>query len=61
MLEFLFGVIIGVWMGQSVSSLPSVNDQVQKWWSGTPITEPSIITEENVPIFTGNMTANPAK
>jgi len=60
MLEFLFGVMVGVWMGQTIP-LPSVHKYVMT--IGARV-EPSAPTngdgseqpeEEEVPLFTGNM------
>ena len=61
MLEFLFGWILGVWMGQQLP-LPSVHAQVQQWWNKPTIqnvTQPSTdetpSEQETVPLFTGEM------
>jgi len=64
MLEFLFGWIMGVWMGQQLP-LPSVQMQVQNWWN-TPAPDNTLPTsvekpdeEESVPLFTGEMPTVP--
>lgn len=58
MLEFLFGWILGVWMGQQLP-LPSVQRHIEDWWSrpavdNTPETSPAE-EESSVPVFTGEM------
>ena len=56
MLEFLFGWIVGVWMGQQLP-LPSVHEKIQTWWDKPQITNQADEnkTEETLPIFTGEM------
>lgn len=61
MLEFLFGWIIGVWMGQQLP-LPSVHAQLQQWWNKPALQNNTANSEsvesaeqETVPLFTGDM------
>lgn len=61
MLEFLFGWILGVWMGQQLP-LPSVQAHVQQWWNKPAIqnvtqanTDETPSEQETVPLFTGEM------
>jgi hypothetical protein len=58
MLEFIFGWILGVWMGQQFP-LPSVQTHVQRWWNqpAQPVQDTSNKPEEEstVPVFTGEM------
>ena len=57
MLEFIFGWLLGVWMGQQLP-LPSVQTQIESWWkppakeedAGTEVTD-----ETDIPVFTGDM------
>lgn len=65
MLEFLFGWIIGVWMGQQLP-LPSVQTVAHNWWFPKPNdNRPTTVTDvdispteedhESSPLFTGDM------
>ena len=68
MLEFIFGMITGVWMGQQFP-LPSVQEYVRRFLASK--TAPAIVAsetveetkeeneenEESVPLFTGQMPA----
>ena len=65
MLEFLFGWIIGVWMGQQLP-LPSVQTAIHNWWFSKPSgNQPTTINDsdrspteedhESAPLFTGEM------
>lgn len=65
MLEFLFGWIIGVWMGQQLP-LPSVQTVAHNWWFPKPNdNQPTTVTDtnrspteedhESAPLFTGEM------
>jgi len=61
MLEFLFGWVIGVWMGQQFP-LPSVQTFIRNWWQTKVETNASPLVEEatsedheSVPLFTGDM------
>tara|TARA_B100000780_G_scaffold251334_1_gene197926 strand:+ start:860 stop:1105 length:246 start_codon:yes stop_codon:yes gene_type:complete len=63
MLEFLFGWVIGVWMGQQLP-LPSVQTLIHNWWQTKVATNVSQVVEEataedheSVPLFTGDMPA----
>lgn len=63
MLEFLFGWVIGVWMGQQFP-LPNVQIVIQKWWlTETPAAneadaEKAPEEDKSVPVFTGTMPAS---
>ena len=59
MIEFIFGMVIGVWAAQQLP-LPSVQIAIKNWWN--PPQEETVdtneITEEDhesTPVFTGNM------
>lgn len=65
MLEFLFGWLIGVWMGQQLP-LPLVQTVAHNWWfpkpdgNSTPVVNESSISptdedHESSPLFTGDM------
>lgn len=59
MLEFLFGWILGVWMGQQLP-LPSVQMYVQNWWNKPAANTQQTAVEnteeaDTVPLFTGEM------
>ena len=66
MIEFLFGLILGVWMGQQLP-LPSVQMYIQNWWNNpainnaaqnagqTNVDEEEKPVEVSVPVFTGEM------
>jgi len=61
MFEFLFGWVIGVWMGQQFP-LPSVQTLIRNWWQTKVETNASPLVEEatsedheSVPLFTGDM------
>jgi hypothetical protein len=62
MLEFLFGWIIGVWMGQQLP-LPSVQTVLHNWWVPKPEPQTASTTvsdameedHESSPLFTGDM------
>ena len=57
MLEFFFGWILGVWMGQQLP-LPSVQNQMEQWWNrrqSEPAVEASSSDETIAPVFTGDM------
>ena len=56
MLEFLFGYVLGVWMGQQLP-LPSVQTQIEHWWQGrnVPVEDPPTSEEDIAPVFTGEM------
>lgn len=62
MIEFLFGLILGVWMGQQLP-LPSVHMYIQNWWNNpainntgqTNVDEEEKPVEDSVPVFTGEM------
>lgn len=60
MLEFLFGAVFGVWMGQQFP-LPNVQLMAHNWWVRQPVTPvTSVAGKENVdeetkPLFTGEM------
>ena len=63
MLEFLFGLITGVWMGQQLP-LPSVQEYVKRFWDAKTSTaiaaQDESKTEEQedtVPLFSGQMPA----
>ena len=60
MLELLFGMVFGVWMGQQFP-LPNVQLLVHNWWFRPP---PTTVTngatkqssdDETKPLFTGEM------
>lgn len=51
MIEFIFGVLFGVWIAQQFP-LPSVQKYIQQWWQPV-ITEEE--EEETIPIFTGDI------
>lgn len=57
MLEFLFGWLLGVWMGQQLP-LPSVQTQIEHWWN-QPARQEEVATkvaeETDIPVFTGDM------
>lgn len=55
MLEFIFGWIVGVWMGQQLP-LPSVQTMIHNW-RGTVVetVEEETVEEETTPIFSGSM------
>lgn len=60
MLEFLFGMVMGVWMGQQFP-LPNVQTQIHNWWFRKPPV-PTVADddkdtkeEETAPLFTGEM------
>tara|TARA_B110000008_G_C16978802_1_gene567408 strand:- start:6230 stop:6415 length:186 start_codon:yes stop_codon:yes gene_type:complete len=59
MLEFVFGWLVGVWMGQQLP-LPSVQKTVQDYMkvSEEPADENVTLDHPDVPIFTGEMPAN---
>ena len=61
MLEFIFGWLLGVWMGQQLP-LPSVQSQMEHWWNRSRIpveTESeSGLEESTVPVFTGEIPAS---
>ena len=65
MIEFLVGLILGVWMGQQLP-LPSVQMYIQNWWNNPAINNATQIDESDkseedksvevsVPVFTGEM------
>mgnify|MGYP001205510616 CR=1 len=58
MLEFVFGWLLGVWMGQQLP-LPSVQSQVEGWWNRSRIPaeneSESTLDESAVPVFTGEI------
>lgn len=56
MLEFLFGWILGVWMGQQLP-LPSVQTQIEHWWNNrnAPVEDTEPTDETITPVFTGDM------
>jgi hypothetical protein len=58
MLEFLFGAVFGVWMGQQFA-LPNVQLMIHNWWVRKPTTtnaaQKDSIEEETKPLFTGEM------
>ena len=69
MLEFLFGWLIGVWMGQQLP-LPLVQTVAHNWWfpnstvdSTTTVNDSSTVSDamkedhESSPLFTGDMPA----
>ena len=64
MLEFLFGWILGVWMGQQLP-LPSVQMYVHNWWNSRagdqapPTLAEKPTEEEEAPLFTGEMPPAP--
>lgn len=66
MLEFLFGWIVGVWMGQQLP-LPSVQTAIHNWWfqqisvtdNSTPEADNISSEDESVPLFTGDMPPQP--
>ena len=51
MIEFIFGVLFGVWIAQQFP-LPSVQKYIQQWWQPVIAEEEE---EETIPIFTGNI------
>lgn len=61
MLEFLFGWLLGVWMGQQLP-LPSVQGQMEHWWNRPRIPaeseSESTFEESAVPVFTGEIPAS---
>lgn len=57
MLEFLFGWLLGVWMGQQLP-LPSVQTQIENWWKQPAVKEDAaaeVTDETDIPVFTGDM------
>lgn len=61
MLEFLFGIFLGIWVGQQVP-LPSVHHYVLSRFQPPP---PAVETkedeqEDSIPLFTGDMPTTPA-
>ena len=63
MLEFLFGWILGVWMGQQLP-LPSVQMQIETWWNRPAAVRNDSASEidkeeEEIPLFSGDMPAAP--
>ena len=65
MIEFLVGLILGVWMGQQLP-LPSVQMYIQNWWNNPAINNATRMAESDeseedksvevsVPVFTGEM------
>ena len=56
MLEFLFGWVLGVWMGQQLP-LPSVQTQIEHWWQSrnVPVEDSPTSEEDIAPVFTGEM------
>ena len=57
MLEFLFGWLLGVWMGQQLP-LPSVQTQIENWWKPPAVKEDGateVTGETDIPVFTGDM------
>jgi len=54
MLEFLFGFVLGVWVGQSVP-LPSVGNYIENFWVQKPPQVIEKVDEETGPVFTGEM------
>jgi len=63
MLEFIFGWILGVWMGQQLP-LPSVQMHIETWWNRPKTVQNDTVSEidkeeEEVPLFSGEMPATP--
>lgn len=61
MLEFLFGWLLGVWMGQQLP-LPSVQKVIQEYMKSgqepATVPESNAVDQPDVPIFTGEMPSN---
>ena len=59
MIEFLCGLIIGVWMGQQLP-LPSVQQAIQTWWNNnqqiaSEANTDEVNEEDEAPLFTGEI------
>ena len=60
MLEFLFGIFIGIWMGQQIP-MPSVHQWVLSRFQPAVVQDNATVEvdeqEEQIPLFTGDMPA----
>jgi hypothetical protein len=54
MIEFIFGVLFGVWTAQQFP-LPSVQKYIQQWWQPSITEEENSDNDETIPIFTGEI------
>lgn len=58
MFVLIFGIIVGVWLGQTFT-LPNVQEMVSRWMASAPVQDKPAEQEESTtpapPVFTGDM------
>lgn len=58
MFVLIFGIIVGVWLGQTFT-LPNVQETVSRWMASAPVQDKPAEQEESTtpapPVFTGEM------